>query len=342
MSEHAHSIDRFRHDHVYLGRHHAENERKTWGVIALCGAMMTAEIVGGLFFGSMALIADGLHMSTHAGALLIAALAYTYARKHALDRRFAFGTGKLGELAGYSSALILAMIALLIGYESVSRLVHPVHIDFNQAIPIAVAGLFVNLLSAWLLRDDHDHSQCEPHEHGTPAHRRHHGHAHGHDHDHHHAHAHASEEGHHGHRHDLNMRAAYIHVLADAAVSVLAIIGLASGKFFGLAFMDPVMGIIGMLVIANWSWGLLRAAGGVLLDMSGNPALASDIRSQLEEGADRVADLHLWRLGPGHSAMIATIVTDHPAPASAYKERLASFGELSHITIEVEQCPEHA
>ena len=332
MTDHAHSIDPYRHDHVFLGKHHARNERKTWAVIWLCGVMMAAELVGGFLFGSMALMADGLHMSTHAGALLIAALAYTYARRHALDRRFAFGTGKLGELAAFSSALILAMIALLIGYESASRLIHPVHIDFDQAIPIAVLGLGVNLLSAWLLRDDQDHSHGLAHEHQ---------HAHDHDHEHHH---HAGLDHHHdrehGHRSDLNMRAAYVHVLADAAVSILAIVGLLSGRLFGLNWMDPVMGIVGMLVIANWSWSLLRAAGGVLLDVSGNPALAHDIRAKLEQGADRVADLHLWRLGPGHNAVIATVVTGKPAPASTYKARLAEVEGLSHVTIEVEICPE--
>ena len=328
MATHTHLIDPFRHEHVYLGEHHARNERKTWSVIVLCGVMMTAEIVGGLMFGSMALLADGLHMSTHAGALLIAALAYTYARKHARDDRFAFGTGKLGELAAYSSALILAMIALLIGYESITRLFRPVRIDFDQAIPIAFLGLCVNLLSAWLLRDDHDHSA---HAHHTHDH-------HGSGHDHHHAHDHAEDDR--GHRHDLNMRAAYIHVLADAAVSVLAIIGLLSGRFLGLNWMDPAMGIVGMLVIANWSWSLLRAAGGVLLDMSGSELLARRIRAKLEQGADRVADLHLWRLGPGHNAVIATVVTELPTPASAYKKRLADVDGLSHVTIEVEICPE--
>src|SRR5579871_340007 len=208
MDEHAHTIDRYIHDHVYLGRHHDRNERKTWSVIVLCGAMMAAEIVGGILFGSMALVADGLHMSTHAGALLIAALAYTYARKHARDARFAFGTGKLGELAAYSSALILALIAMLIGFESVSRLLNPVHISFDQALPIAGLGLCVNLLSAWLLRDDHGHGHDHQHQ----------GHDHPHEHDHGHAnHAHEDDRG---HKNDLNMRAAYVHVLADAAVSV--------------------------------------------------------------------------------------------------------------------------
>jgi cation diffusion facilitator family transporter len=328
---HAHSIDAYRHDHVYLGRDHARNERKTWGVITLCTAMMIGEIGGGYYFGSMALVADGLHMSTHAGALLIAAWAYTYARRHALDRRFAFGTGKLGELAAYTSALVLAMIALLIGYESVTRLFQPVHIAFREAIPIAALGLCVNLASAWLLRDDHSHGH-------------HHGHAHDdHHHDHdddHDDHDHGHHHGKGGHKHDLNMRAAYIHVMADAAVSVLAIIGLSAGLFLGWTWMDPVMGLIGMGVIANWSWGLLRSAGGVLLDMSEDTTLAGDIRKCLEQGADRVADLHLWRLGPGHNAVIATIVTEKPAPASAYKSRLAEVEGLSHVTIEVEVCPE--
>lgn len=333
MNRHVHAIDPFIHDHVYLGEHHESNERKTWWVIGLCAVMMTAEIVGGLYFGSMALIADGLHMSTHAGALLIAALAYTYARRHALDTRFAFGTGKLGELAAYSSALILAMIALLIGYESITRLVHPVHIDFDQALAIAGLGLCVNLSSAWLLRDDHEHA--------------HHGHGralqHDHDHDQGHLHHHNHEHGHShddGHRHDLNMRAAYVHVLADAAVSVLAIIGLLAGRELGWNWMDPVMGIIGMCVIANWSYGLLKAAGGVLLDMSGSPALAQQIRQKLEREGDRVADLHLWRLGPGHNAVIATIVTGEPAPASTYKARIAGLAGLSHVTVEVERCPD--
>ncbi|SRR5579862_352244 len=322
MSSHEHSIDPFRHDHIYLGEHHERNERKTWAVIALCSAMMVAEIVGGFFFGSMALIADGMHMSTHAGALLIAALAYTYARRHAKDRRFAFGTGKLGELAAYSSALILAMIAILIGVESVSRLLSPVPINFDQALPIAGLGLCVNILSAWLLRDDHDHA---------------HGHDHG-DYFDDEAHRHHGDDR--GHKHDLNMRAAYVHVIADAAVSVLAIIGLLAGRELGLVWMDPVMGIVGACVIANWSWGLIRAAGGVLLDMSCDHKLAARIRERLEIGADRVADLHLWRLGPGHNAVIATLVTADPRPASAYKSRLAEVESLSHITIEVEVCPD--
>jgi cation diffusion facilitator family transporter len=235
---HSHSMDDFRHEHLFLGADHARNERKTWTVIALCGAMMVAEIVGGALFGSMALMADGLHMSTHAGALLIAAFAYTYARRHAHDPRFTFGTGKLGDLAAFTSAIVLAMIALLIAGESVVRLLHPVSIAFDEAIAVAVLGLGVNLASAWLLRDDHDHH--------------HHGHDHG------HQHASPHEEHDHAdhardHHRDLNLRAAYVHVLADAAVSILAIVGLLAGRELGWIWMDPVMGIVGACVIANWS-----------------------------------------------------------------------------------------
>jgi cation diffusion facilitator family transporter len=311
---HAHSIDDWRHEHVFLGADHARNERRSWAVVALCGAMMAAEIVGGLLSGSMALIADGLHMSTHAGALVIAACAYAYARRHARDERFAFGTGKLGELAAFSSAIVLAMIALLIGYESVLRLFHPVAIAFREAIPIAALGLAVNLVSAWLLHDDHDHGQ---------------GHEHDHDHGHHHEHGHQ----------DLNLRAAYIHVVADAAVSVLALAGLSAAYLLGFVWMDPAMGIVGALVIANWSWGLLRAAGAVLLDMRTEGSLAQQIRDRLEDGDDRISDLHIWRVGPGHHAALVSLVCDRPEPPQAYKARLAGIAGLSHLTVEVQPCP---
>jgi cation diffusion facilitator family transporter len=325
---HAETIDAFRHEHVFLGASHQRNERKTWIVIGVCGAMMAAEIGGGALFGSMALIADGLHMSTHAGALLIAALAYTFARRHARDERFSFGTGKFGELAAFASAIILAMIALLIGYESVTRLFHPVRIAFAEAIPIAVLGLGVNLLSAWLLRDDHDH---------------HHGHDHHHEHDHGDPHAHDDHDHQHGHDHprqrDLNLRAAYVHVMADAAVSVLAIVGLTSARLFGWVWMDPAMGIVGALVIANWSFGLIRAAGAVLLDMQPDAQLAHAIEHRLEADSDKVSDLHLWRVGPGHNAAVVSVVSDHPQAPEAYKAKLAGLAGLSHITIEVQACP---
>jgi len=337
---HSSTADGFRHEHVFLGAQHDRNARKTWSVIALCTAMMAAEIIGGAIFGSMALVADGLHMSTHAGALLIAALAYSFARRHAHNPRFSFGTGKLGDLAAFTSAVILAMIALLIAYESVTRLLHPVHIAFGQAIPIAAVGLCVNLASAWLLHDDSHHHHGPDHAH------HHHDHAHDHDHDdhdHHHDHHHGHDPDHahgrHGHQHDLNLRAAYVHVLADAAVSVLAIVGLTAGRFLGWVWMDPVMGLVGSAVIANWSWGLVKAAGAVLLDMRPGDDLAHEIGERLEVEGDRITDLHVWRVGPGHASAVVSLVTDRPQAPSAYKQRLSDLHGLSHVTIEVEPCP---
>jgi cation diffusion facilitator family transporter len=390
------------HSHVFLGAGHEQNERRTWAVIALCSVMMVVEIGGGSLYGSLALVADGLHMSTHAAAMLIAALAYTYARRFAADPRFAFGTGKLGDLAGFSSAIILAMIALLIGYEAVSRLLQPIAIDFNVAIPIAFVGLVVNIASAWLLGGG---------EHGH----HHHGHHHGHD-EHHEegqriggllveihedgvpprfrirAEAGAlptsaeietrrpdgsaqrfdlveagawldsvetipephdftarvtldgvahelvfaeHEHGHHAAHRDNNMRAAFIHVMADAAVSVLAILGLLAGKLLGWNFMDPVMGIVGMLVIANWSFGLVRDTGGILLDMTPDRQMAASIRREIEADGDRLADLHLWRLGPGHLGAILSIATARARDVEFYRARLGRFAALSHVTIEV-------
>ena len=317
------------HSHVFLGARHERNERKTWGVIALCSVMMVAEIVGGSIFGSLALVADGLHMSTHAGALLIAALAYTYARRHATDRRFAFGTGKLGDLAGFTSAIVLAMIAVLIGYEAVTRLLTPIAIAFDQAIPIAVIGLLVNIASAWLLSDGHDHGH--QHDHG-------HDHGHGHEHRTHERHAAASLGHHHAHaesHRDNNMRAAFVHVMADAAVSVLAITGLMLGRLLGWIWMDPLMGIVGALVIASWSYRLVRDTGGILLDMTPDQGMAETLRRSIESEGDELADLHLWRLGPGHLGAIISVVSAAPRSVAFYRDRLAPFRELSHLTIEV-------
>jgi cation diffusion facilitator family transporter len=319
---HTYSIKQFQHEHRFLGEAHERNERKTWAVIVICAVMMLGEIIGGLWFGSVALIADGLHMSTHAGALLIAALAYTFARKYADTERLAFGTGKLGDLAAFSSAIILAMIALLIGYESIQRWFNPVPIAFAQAIPIAALGLGVNLLSAFLLKDDH-----------------HHGHAHGHSHHHHHDHGHAHT--HHAHETvhvDHNLRAAFIHVLADAAVSVLVIVGLLSARQFGWMWMDPLMGLVATGVILSWSWTLVRSAGAVLLDASADPTISESIVQRLEREGDRVADLHLWRVGPGHLAAILSIVSDRPQEPQFYKRRLAEVPGLSHVTVEVLRC----
>ena len=404
------------HDHVFLGPDHDRAERRTWAVIILCTVMMIAEIVGGILFGSLALIADGLHMSTHAGALLLAALAYTYARKYAGDRSFTFGTGKFGDLAGYSSAIVLAMIALLIGYEAVSRLLAPVPISFNEAIPIAVLGLAVNVASAWLLSGGHHHG----HNHD-------HGHAHGHDHGEAprrvefrsgrlslevfednvpprfrvrvdagalpaaadftietarpggrrqtfsfeardgylesrdeipepHAflarvclmqagevemHELGFEEHDHGegvHHRDNNMRAAIIHVMADAAVSVLVIVGLVLARAFGWLWMDPLAGFIGALVIANWSVGLLRDTGGILLDRIPDPRIAEQVRIAIESEGDRVTDLHLWRLGPGHLGAIVSVATSGACEPAHYRQRLAKFPDLSHVTVEVQHA----
>jgi cation diffusion facilitator family transporter len=394
-----------RHSHVFLGEGHEKSERKTWAVIWLCGAMMITEIVGGLLFGSIALVADGLHMSTHAGALLLAALAYTYARKHADDPRFSFGTGKLGDLAGFTSAIILAMIALLIGYESITRMFAPVPIHFTEAIPIACLGLVVNIASAWLLsgeghhhghghgsHDDHDEPndiatasgtvRLEVFEDGVPP--RFHLRAQsgpaltaqaasvetvrpdgtrqmfimrdkgdflesvaeipephaftanvriGQD-----TYPVAFEEHEHAQgfaARDNNMRAALIHVVADATVSVLVIVGLLLARAFGWLWMDPLAGIIGACVIASWSYGLIRDTGAILLDMNPDRTMTGKLRHVVEGEGDQVADLHLWRLGPGHLGAIVSVVTAQPHEANHYKSRLARFPSLSHLTVEV-------
>jgi cation diffusion facilitator family transporter len=309
------------HSHVFLGRDHERAERRTWAVIVLCAVMMVAEIVGGVLFGSLALIADGLHMSTHAGALLLAALAYTFARKYAADPGFTFGTGKFGDLAGYSSAIVLAMIALLIGYEAISRFLDPVPIAFNEAIPIAALGLLVNIVSAWLLAGGH-----------------HHGHSHGHSHDHDHDdddHDHDHDHSDSAHHRDNNMRAAVVHVMADAAVSVLVIVGLLLARQFGWLWMDPLAGLIGALVIASWSVGLIRDTGAILLDRMPDPGMAEKVRAIIETEGDRVTDFHLWRLGPGHLGAIVSIATSQRREAAHYRQRLARFAHLSHVTVEV-------
>jgi cation diffusion facilitator family transporter len=303
------------HSHVFLSPDHARAERRTWAVIILCTAMMIAEIVGGALFGSLALIADGLHMSTHAGALLLAALAYTFARRYAADTNFTFGTGKFGDLAGYSSAIVLAMIALLIGYEAVSRFFDPVPIAFKEAIPIAALGLLVNIASAWLLAGDH-----------------HHAHDHGHSHDHSHSHDHGNG----AHHRDNNMRAAVVHVMADAAVSVLVIVGLLLARTFGWLWMDPLAGLIGALVIASWSVALMRDTAAILLDRTPDPGMAEKVRATIESDGDRVTDLHLWRLGPGHLGAIVSIATSAQREPAHYRQRLADFEDLSHVTVEVQ------
>jgi cation diffusion facilitator family transporter len=395
------------HSHVFLGEGHERAEKRTWWVISLCAAMMVLEIVGGLLFGSIALVADGLHMTTHAGALLLAALAYSYARRHATDARFTFGTGKLGDLAGFTSAIVLAMIAMLIGWEAIARLLDPVPIKFSEAIPIACLGLVVNIVSALLLSGGHQHDRRHGHGHhhdtddsrrttlagvpltmtihedGVPARFRiqraipaeelpaseFHAetirpdgtrqrfafvnragvlesedeipepheftvtlssgaatasvqfkeHAHGHD---------------SAHR-DNNMRAAVVHVIADAAVSVLVIVGLLFARTFGWVWMDPLVGIVGACVIASWAYGLIRDTGCILMDMNPDPHLTERLRREIETEGDQLTDLHVWRLGPGHLAAVMSVRTDHPRDPHDYHRRLRHFAALSHVTIEV-------
>jgi cation diffusion facilitator family transporter len=295
------SLSNHSHEHVFLGEGHGRNEKRTWLVIALTATMMVVEITAGSVYGSMALVADGWHMATHVAAMLIAALAYLYSRRHRHNQRFTFGTGKMGDLAGFASAIVLALIALGIGWESAVRLTAPIPINFHQAIIVAVIGLAVNVASALLLREDHDHG---------------HGHDHG--------------------GHDNNLRAAYLHVMADALTSVLAIVALVAGSYYGWLWPDPVMGIVGGLVIARWSFGLIRDAGGVLLDyVPAEEDLPEEIRSAIETDGDRIVDLHVWQLGPGHHGAIISIMSQEPQPPAHYKGKVAHIHDLSHVTFEI-------
>jgi cation diffusion facilitator family transporter len=320
---HSHSMTQWTHGHAFLGARHDKRERRTWSVVALTAAMMAAEIVGGLWFGSIALVADGWHMGTHVAALGIAACAYLFARRHVQDARFSLGTGKFGELAAFTSAIILGVIALGVGYESILRLLHPINIQFGEVVPIAALGLCVNLASAWLLRESHDHGHGHTHSHA--------GHDHSHDD---HGHSHGSA----GHHDDTNYRAAYVHVLADALTSVLTIAGLSLAWVFGWTFMDPLVGLFGTLVILSWAVTLVRTSGGVLLDTVPDPALAQRVRERIEIDGDELCDLHLWQLGPGHAAVIASVVSDKPQAPSVYKQRLRGLAGLSHVTVEVNEC----
>lgn len=308
---HAHSVKPWTHKHIFLGGDHRRNERRTRLVVALTLTMMVAEIAAGTLFGSLALLADGWHMATHAAALGISAFAYAYARRHASDPRFTFGTGKVGDLAAFTSAVVLGLVAILIVYESAVRLTSPVAIRFTEATSVAVIGLAVNLASAWLLWDGGEHS----HRHGG---------------DHHHD----------GHTHtDRNLRAAYLHVVADALTSVLAIVALVVGGYFGWLWLDPIIGIVGAILIARWAIGLMRDSGATLLDVVPDRDIAKQIYDRIERGGDRIADLHLWRIGPGHHAAIVAVVSDHPRPPEHYKRELGEIG-LSHVTVEVHACSE--
>ncbi|MGF6963429.1 cation diffusion facilitator family transporter [Paraburkholderia sp. WC7.3g] len=303
-----------KHEHSFLGSSHDENARRTRSVVALTLAMMIGEIAAGYMTGSMALLADGFHMATHAGALGIAALAYAFARRNSANHAFSFGTGKVGELAGFASALILALVSLGIGIESAFRLIHPTGVAFGQAAVIAAIGLVVNIVSALLLSGGHAH-------HG------HHGH---HDHDQHHHHH------HHGHAHgsDNNLRSAYLHVLADALTSVLAVVALLAGRYLEWVWLDPLMGIVGSIVIARWAWTLMRDTAGVLLDKT-DEHVASEIREILDSHGDaEIADLHVWQIGPEARAAIVSVRTHGSVTAETIRARLAPVHEVMHLTVE--------
>ena len=300
----------------FLGARHEHHEKRTWFVVGLALVMMIGEIAGGTVYGSMALVADGWHMATHAGALGVAALAYRYARLHARDPLFTFGTGKVGDLAAFASAVVLGLVSLLIGWESLQRLIEPRPIDFLQATAIAVLGLIVNLVSAALLHEKHDDDHDSEHDHD-----------HDHDHDH-------GRKRH----HDTNLRAAYLHVMADALTSVLAIAALLAGRYLGWNWADAVIGVAGALVIAHWSLGLVRSAAAGLLDAQDNHALRTQIRARIAArgvAGEGIRDLHLWRLAPGHDALILSIDAAEPQHPEVYKRCLAGLPTLSHVTIEV-------
>ncbi|WP_268797913.1 CDF family Co(II)/Ni(II) efflux transporter DmeF [Pseudomonas huanghezhanensis] len=305
----------YTHDHVFLGASHDENAKRTLWVVALTVVMMVAEIAAGYITGSMALLADGFHMATHAGALGIAAAAYSYAKRHAGSARYSFGTGKVGDLGGFASALILGLVSIGIAAESLMRLFEPTRVEFGTATLIAVVGLVVNIVSAFLLSGSHGH------QHG-------HSHGHGHDHPHDHGHPHAA------HGQDNNLRSAYVHVLADALTSILAIAALLAGKFLGWVWLDPAMGIVGALVIARWAWSLMRDTSGVLLDQTDNH-LAQEIREILESSGDvRITDLHVWRVGPEARAAIVSVMGDATVDADSIRQRLSPVHEVTHLTVE--------
>lgn len=322
---HTHSIEDWRHSHVFLGADHKGNERRVWLVVVLTAVTMVAEIVGGTIFGSMALTADGWHMGTHAAALSISGLAYVFARRQARNPRYTFGTGKFGELAGYTSAILLFLVAIGIAYQSFERFLEPVEIRYTEAMAVAVIGLVVNLVSAWLLGHGHDHHHHRHHHNADD------GHAHSH---HHHTHDHRQ----HVHHVDGNRRAAFAHVVADALTSALAIFALLTASVFGWQWIDPLVGVVGAILIAAWSLSLIRATSAVLLDALPSEEIAAAIRTEVEQGDDRVSDLHLWQLGPGHLGVIVSVVSHDPQPVAAYRAKLAKIEGLSHITVEVQRC----
>jgi len=299
---HDHDLKDWEHSHTFGQDVRRPGERRTLLVIAITAIMMVVEIVAGLAFSSMALLADGLHMASHTAALGVTAFAYVYARRHAHDPRFTFGTGKVNALAGFSGAVLLATFAILMAGASVERLINPATIDYDYAILVAVVGLVVNGIAVVILDvDDGDHGE--------------------------------------EHHHDHNLRSAYLHVLADALTSLLAIVALLAAKYLGLTWMDPVMGIVGAILVARWSIGLLRATSGVLLDRRGPSRLRDAIAARVEaDGDSRIADLHLWSIGPGVYAAEVAIVAHAPATPDEYKARIGVDPGLAHVSVEIHGC----
>ena len=290
------SYAEYSHDHMFLGKSHEENAKRTLWVVALTVVMMVAEITAGYLTGSMALLADGFHMATHAGALGIAAAAYGYAKRHASSARYSFGTGKVGDLGGFASALILGLVSLGIAGESLFRLFQPTQVQFGTATFIAIVGLAVNVVSALLLSGGHNH--------------------------------------HHAHGHDNNLRSAYVHVIADALTSVLAIAALLAGRYLGWVWLDPAMGIVGAVVIARWAWSLMRVTAGVLLDQT-DDHVAEEIRELVEQPGDAsIIDLHVWQVGPQARAAIVSVLGSPAVNAENIRERLATVHEITHLTVE--------
>lgn len=308
---HIHKLEQWQHGHNFFV-HREQNEKNTQKVMGLTAVTMVVEIVAGVAFGSMALLADGWHMGTHVAAFLITLFAYSYSRKNANNPDFTFGPGKINVLGGFASAVALAVVALIMAVESVGRFFSPVEIHYGQSILVAVVGLVVNVVSAFLLHGSHGHDH-------------HHGHSHGHE----------------NHHEDHNLKAAYFHVLADALTSVLAIVALLFGSLFGWWALDPGMGIVGALVITRWAWGLLKESSAILLDAGVKREVREEIKDLVEADADnRVTDIHVWKVGPHHLAALLTLVTHYPRSSGEYKKLLAGFDQLKHITIEVIKCEE--
>lgn len=302
---HADTLESWQHSHDFSVKNE-KGEKRTQYVLILTAVTMVVEIIAGSIYGSMALLADGWHMGTHVAAFMIALFAYSYARKHENNPAYTFGTGKVNVLGGFASAIALAVVALVMLIESLQRIVDPQTIHFNQAIIVAGIGLFINVVSAFLLKDDHSHTHNNERDH---------------------------------HHHDHNLRAAYLHVLADAMTSVLAIVALVLGKFWGWIWLDPTMGIVGAIIITRWSYGLLKQTSPILMDASIEEEYQKEIKETIESDSDnRISDIHIWKVGANHYAAIIALVTHYPNSAEHYKRLLKNFNKVSHITIEVNEC----